>query len=239
MPPDAERAETAGSPERAVVHADALVWLREHAAAAGDAIVTSLPDVSELPSLGPGLDGWKSWFIDVAADLMRWPLPGMPALFFQSDIRHRGIWVDKAYLLGCAAERVGASLIFHKIVCRHAPGTLTQGRASYSHLLAFTLGEPLIPKRPSADVLPDAGEMPWSRAMGTAACAAACRFLLDETTARRVVDPFCGRGTVLAVANALGLAALGVEISGKRCRAAQKLSVAAFPSRKPRDAEGS
>lgn len=232
MPPDAE---TEAPPERLVVHADALVWLQQQCAEPGDAIVTSLPDVSELPNLGPGLQGWKSWFIDIAASLMRWPEPGMPALFFQSDIRHHGIWVDKAYLLGCAAERAGASLIFHKIVCRHAPGTLTQGRASYSHLLAFTIGEPLIPKRPSADVLPDAGEMPWSRAMGTAACTAACRFLLDETTARRVVDPFCGRGTVLAVANALGLHALGVEISGKRCRAAQKLSVAALPSRKAPD----
>jgi len=63
--------------------------------------------------------------------------------------------------------------------------------------------------------------------MGTRACHAACRFLLDETSARRVVDPFCGQGTVLAVANALGLDALGVELSGKRCRAARKLSVAA------------
>jgi hypothetical protein len=83
----------------------------------------------------------------------------------------------------------------------------------------------LVPKKPSADVLPDAGEMPWSRAMGVNACKAACRFLIDETAARRVVDPFCGKGTVLAVANALGLDALGVELSGKRCRTARTLKV--------------
>jgi tRNA G10 N-methylase Trm11 len=45
-----------------------------------------------------------------------------------------------------------------------------------------------------------------------------------------VVDPFCGKGTVLAVANSLGLDALGVELSGKRCRAARKLSLAALTS---------
>jgi hypothetical protein len=164
--------------------------------------------------------------MDTAAELLCWTAPGMPVVFFQSDIRHRGVWVDKAYLVQKAAEGVGADLVFHKIVCRHAPGTRTQGRASYSHLLAFTRGAALIPKKPAADVLPDAGDMPWSRAMGTRACEAACRFLLDETAALRVVDPFCGKGTVLAVANALGLAALGVEISGKRCRAARKQAAA-------------
>ena len=217
-------AEPGPVPARLVVQADALSWIEETAAHPLDAVVTSLPDVSELPALGPGLDGWKRWFVATAARVMRWPAPGMPSLFFQSDIRHHGVWVDKAFLVQQAAEIVGATLVFHKIVCRHAPGTLTQGRPSYSHLLAFQLGgEALIARKPSADVLPEAGEMAWSRAMGTRACEAACRFLLDETPARRVVDPFCGKGSVLAVANALGLDALGVELSAKRCRAARKL----------------
>jgi hypothetical protein len=216
-----------GAPARLVIQADALAWLNENAAEPGDAVITSLPDVSELPLLGPGLEGWKRWFINAAARVMTWTQPGMPSLFFQSDVRYQGQWLDKAFLVQLAAEQVGATLVFHKIVCRKPPGTLTNGRASYSHLLAFTRGAPLVPKKPSADVLPEAGEMPWSRAMGTRACEAACRFLLDETPARRVVDPFCGKGTVLAVANSLGLDALGVELSGKRCRAARKLSLAA------------
>lgn len=201
--------------------------MSENAAEPGDAVITSLPDVSELPELGPGLDGWKRWFVDAAARVMRWTVPGMPAVFFQSDVRHHGEWVDKGYLVHQAAERVGAKLVFHKIVCRKPPGTLSQGRAMYSHLLAVTVGDLLVPKKPSADVLPDGGEKPWSRAMGALACEAACRFLLDETSARRVVDPFCGRGTVLAVANALGLDALGVELSAKRCRYARNSSYSA------------
>eukprot|EP00747_Dinoflagellata_sp_TGD_P129954 gnl/TRDRNA2_/TRDRNA2_174764_c18_seq1.p1 gnl/TRDRNA2_/TRDRNA2_174764_c18~~gnl/TRDRNA2_/TRDRNA2_174764_c18_seq1.p1 ORF type:complete len:171 (+),score=30.38 gnl/TRDRNA2_/TRDRNA2_174764_c18_seq1:230-742(+) len=35
-----------------------------------------------------------------------------------------------------------------------------------------------------------------------------------------VIDPFCGAGTVLAIANAMGLDALGVDICPKRCRQA-------------------
>ena len=40
-----------------------------------------------------------------------------------------------------------------------------------------------------------------------------------------VIDPFCGQGTVLAVANELEMDALGVELSRKRCRQALQLRV--------------
>ena len=53
-------------------------------------------------------------------------------------------------------------------------------------------------------MLPDGGFQPGAKAMGVLACVDACRFVLDETTTRTIVDPFCGWGTVLAVANALG-----------------------------------
>jgi hypothetical protein len=86
-------------------------------------------------------------------------------------------------------------------------------------------------RRPGPDVLPDAGFMPWSRAMGVAACRVACRYLIDETTTRTVVDPFCGRGTVLAVANAMGLDAIGVDLSAKRVRAARAFVIGAEEQR--------
>jgi len=67
--------------------------------------------------------------------------------------------------------------------------------------------------------------MPWSRAMGVDACRLACRFLVENTSTRVVVDPFCGKGTVLAVANETGLDAIGVELSAKRCSAARTLTL--------------
>jgi tRNA G10 N-methylase Trm11 len=42
-----------------------------------------------------------------------------------------------------------------------------------------------------------------------------------------VVDPFCGVGTVLAVANETGLDAIGVELNRKRARKARTLTVGA------------
>ena len=61
--------------------------------------------------------------------------------------------------------------------------------------------------------------------MGLTACKVACRFVKGETTSRVIVDPFCGRGTVLAVAESMGFDALGVDLSAKRCRAARTLSL--------------
>jgi tRNA G10 N-methylase Trm11 len=51
------------------------------------------------------------------------------------------------------------------------------------------------------------------------------RFLSDHTACRTVVDPFCGHGTMLAVANAAGLDALGVELSRKRAEKARALTI--------------
>ena len=98
-----------------------------------------------------------------------------------------------------------------------------RGRAGYAHLLAFSRGLTTPEPDPSADVLPALGGMPWPRAMGTAACEEVCRFLLAETACRTVVDPFCGQGTMLAVANAHGLDAVGIERSPRRAAKARTL----------------
>ena len=215
---DVERA-----PSRIIVQGEALAWMEANPAPPDASVVTSLPDVSECAPLD--LAGWKEWFVSAAQRVIAWtPREGV-SIFFQSDIRHEGVLVDKGYLVMKAAEREGASVLWHKIVCRKPPGTIAFGRPSWSHMLCVAHEVRPTPKRPGPDVMPDAGFMPWSRAMGVHACVAACAYLRDEIGARVVVDPFCGRGTVLAVANAMGLAALGVELSPKRCKAARSLTV--------------
>lgn len=211
------------APSRRVFQADALAWMDANPPEPNASVVTSLPDVSELTQYD--LAGWRTFFVSAARRVIRWVPPESVAIFYQSDIRVEGALVDKGYLVMKAAEEEGASLLWHKIVCRKPPGFIAHGRSGYSHMIAVTRG-PIPPMRaPGPEVLPDAGVMPWSRAMGTTACLVACRYLLDNTPTRVVVDPFCGRGTVLAVANELGLDAIGVDVSKRRCHAARAMSL--------------
>ncbi len=214
-------------PERQVVNAEALAWMHATPAPPHSSVVTSLPDISELPAAS--FDQWRAWFLNAARQVIRWVPEDGVAIFFQSDIRYRGAWIDKGYLVHRAADDETAILLWHKIVCRLPPGTESRGRPSYSHLLCVskTLRPP---KHPGPDVLDGAGAMSWSKAMGVDACTLACRYLVENTASRVVVDPFCGHGTVLAVANGLGLDAVGVDVEAKRCKVARKLVVGCTPT---------
>jgi len=217
-------------PTRVVHCTDGVAWLRAQPLAAEAAIITSLPDSSEVPALG--FEGWRAWFSDAAEAACRALADAAVAVFFQTDVKREGRWVDKAYLVQRGAEAAGSALLWHKVVCRAPAGVTSFGRPAYAHLLAFSRALRLDPGRSTPDVLPRLGEMTWARAMGVAACEAACRFVLEETACRTVVDPFCGLGTALAVANALGLNAVGVELSRKRAERARRLEVDLARSRR-------
>ena len=215
-------ARIGNAPRRIVHHADAVAWLAAQGRIAGASVVTSLPDVSEAPGLG--LDGWRRWFVGAAAAAMNATADDGVAIFFQSDIRRHGAWIDKGALVAAAADDARMTLLFHKIVCRVPPGSATSGRAGYAHLLGYARGvRP--PRGASADVLPDGGFVPGPRAMGVNACLAACEVVRRDTPTRTVVDPFCGWGTVLAVANAVGLDAVGVDLSARMCKKARTLEL--------------
>lgn len=220
LPADLAPGPAAFGPRRTIHEGDALVWLAAQGELAGCSLVTSLPDVSELAM---GLAAWRAWFIAAAEAVLRACPADGAVIFYQTDIKHAGVWVDKGHLVQVAADNCGALLWWHKIACRKPAGTITFGRPAYAHLLCFGR-EPLREPDGAADVF-DTGAMTWSRAMGVQACVVACEFIRRRTPSRVVVDPFCGRGTVLAVANALGLGAVGVELSPRRCRSARNLQI--------------
>jgi hypothetical protein len=211
------------SARRTVHHREALGWLGENPAPPGASVITSLPDASELPELD--FEAWRAWFARAVQAILAWVPPDGVAIFFQTDVLHRGTWVDKGYLVQAAAEASGLGLVWHKIVCRTTPGSVRPGRVGYSHLLCLSRVEYPAFRSALPDVLPDAGEEVSQKAMGVHACSLACRFVLEATPARLIVDPFCGRGTVLAVANALGMDALGIDHSERCCRIARRLAL--------------
>lgn len=206
---------------RTVHRGDALLWLKERGTLEGSSLVTSLPDVSEFQNLT--IEQWKDWFREAAVAVLRATPDTGVAIFYQTDLKRDGVWVDKSRLVQEAAERTGHPLLWRKVVCRVQPGEIAFGRPGYSHLLCFSRGVRAEASRSTADVIPDAGAKTWTRGMGVEACRVACEFILRNTETRTVVDPFCGHGTVLAVAESLGLEAIGVELGGKRARKAERL----------------
>ena len=184
----------------------------------GTSVVTSLPDVSELPKLS--LEEWIRWFQETAQLLLsRTPSDGV-TVFYQSDIKPDGTWIDKSYLIHKAAELTEVPLLWHKIGCRVPPGKSSYGRVGYSHILAFSRtvsGQ----TNSIPDVLPEIGEKSWERGMGSLAAKMITDFIAHQTTTRTIVNPFCGQGTVLAAAQQSGLSAIGIERSTKRAEIAR------------------
>lgn len=208
-------------PLRLVHEADALLWLAANPLAPSCGVLTSLPDLAEFRH--GDLARWRAWFVHAAEVVVRATPPQSAAIFYQTDVKRDGRWIDKSFLVQQAAAAAGAELVWHKIVCRAPAGQATFGRPGYAHLLCVsaTVRDPVAAA--TADVLPELGAMAWSRAMGAAAAAAAVRWLRDHAGATTVVAPFCGVGTALAAANALGLAAIGIERNPGRAAKARRL----------------
>lgn len=223
----AEQPARREGPAMRVVHArEALAWMEEVPVWEGASVITSLPDVSEV---GMSLSDWRAWFIRAAAKTIDHTPPGGAAIFFQTDIKAAGGWVDKGYLVQRAMEDCGARLLWHKIVCRRAPGTTTFGRPAYAHLLCCSRTLTESPGEATPDVLPELGAMSWSRGMGLQALQFSLRWIAARTRSTCIVDPFCGEGSTLAAANALGFDAVGVELSRRRAARARQLTASLSP----------
>lgn len=80
------------TPRREIVCADAIAWMQQRGRIDGACAVTSLPDVSEI---GKTLPGWREWFLGAVRLVVDAVPADSAALFFQSDIKRDGGWIDK------------------------------------------------------------------------------------------------------------------------------------------------
>ena len=200
-----------GKPE--IVCADAFDWLPEHPDCG--AIITSLPDAIEL---GFDLAEWRRWFTEAARLCMIAASENAPVIFYQTDRKHRGRLSSKAELLFVAGLAASAYCLWHKIVLRRAPGKIDIHRPGFSHLIAFSRGAR--PGKASADTI-QRGRMIHPNAFGLVPARFSVEFC---EIGLPIVDPFCGRGTIPALAAAMGRVAIGVDIDPTECARARRLS---------------
>ena len=190
------------------------------------------------------LKSYVSWFQQALGLLFKSCKPETLVVFFQTDICSGGQWLDKAAMICQEADHYGASLLWHKIT--FDPENINLPRrgssADYSHLLCFLVASGAADPRwedtsredgraalSSKCTIPDLiprGRKVYAQGMGTNVITEVLGWIRKvQPTTRLVVDPFCGRGTVLALANQQSLSALGVDVDGACVKAAQRLDV--------------
>lgn len=229
---------------REVICSDAIKWLEDSPDyGLMGSVFTSLPDISELPpfhndisnSVGVHkqineIKSYKKWFRDTVGLILSKLPTGSYAIFLQSDVRVQDKlgnvidWIDKSYLCSCAAETTGCAMLWHKISIINSVDHPSTGRPTYSHLLCYARQTGY---KHTSSLTPDVfhrGDMVWPRAIGLDSCILGLEFL-KASEVQCVIDPFCGQGTVLAVANAFGMKSIGVDLSAKRCRKARLLQL--------------
>jgi hypothetical protein len=183
------------------------------------AVITSLPDASEVAC---GLAGYDEWFTQGVRAILRRVSKNGVAIFYQGDRKHDGSLLSKATLLCNTARSLEYRLLWHKIVLRNPPGSVNLFRPSYLHLMAFSRS--LRSGKATPDVI-ELGATVHKNTMGINAAIVAVRFALEAAKAATIHDPFCGRGTVLAVANALGCNSVGFDINEEQCIYARALYI--------------
>ncbi len=209
---------------RTIHTADAIEWLKNEPVIEGRSYVASLPDISEFQSWT--LEEWKEWFTSTSElVLSRTPDNGV-TIFYQTDIKYEGQWIDKAFLVQKAAERLGHAQLWHKVICRVPAGTATFGRPAYSHVLCFSKSARVFDfSRSTPDVISDLGEKTWERGMGMNACTMIAKFIKNHTESHTLVHPFCGEGSMISVAESIGLDTIGIERSPKRADKARRIEL--------------
>lgn len=206
-------------PTRRVLCRDALAWLPTQVGA-HDAVVTSIPDMSEVRLEG---DAYVAFLRAAGRACLSATAADGYTVFLQTDRKHKG-WLDKAYHLTDEAVRGGYRMMWHKIALRVAPGKTDLYRPTYSHMLCFSKTGAV--GKPVPDVV-ERGTTTYANGFGIDAM----RLVLEYCRAngvRAVADPFVGSGTTLATANALGMDAVGVDVDPAMCKRARALQLASF-----------
>ena len=214
---------------------DAVMWLKNSSEVFPGSVFTGVPDILDIPEISSISDlndrhiKYIIWFECVLESIFNRIQEGQFAIFSQTDaklIDENGYliaWIDKSCICSRIAAKCHCNLLWHKLCVDSdsSPTSEPSGyRPGYTHLLCYgkgTSGIYHISQFQVPDVI-DRGAMIWQKAIGLEACVLGIAFLMNVAKTSIVINPFCGHGTILAVANYFHVAALGVEILPSRAK---------------------
>lgn len=202
-------------PSRQVFCQDSLTWLPKNGG--NSCIITSMPEMEEVDM---NIKEYEVFFRAAAQACFEAVKDDGYCIFLQTDRKYHG-WVDKGYWITDVSRELGFHTVWKKIAITKEVGKADLFRPTYSTMLCFTKKGKVGKLFP--DVI-DSGEKTYTHAFGLNAVALCVAYVKDQGI-KKVVDPFCGSGTTLAVANEMGLDAIGVDIAKKYCEMARKLKI--------------
>jgi hypothetical protein len=202
-----------------IVCANALDWmLREENMGACGAVITSPPDMHEMP--GASFGDWHELFTLAVLRSVRIHTEGCPIIFYVTDRKHEGKLISKANLIMDTMQICNGrmKLLWHKIALRRDVGKTDLMRPTFSHILAFGSNK-MGPGKGTPDVI-HRGRTLYPNGTGINAARVAVEFALQSSEI--ITDPFCGVGTIPMVAMKLGAKdAHAVDIDVAQCEKAK------------------
>lgn len=198
---------------KTIICADAFEWLLANRDQGS--ILTSLPDASEIGLTD--LNKYDDWVRRAATEIFASASEGCPVIFIQTDRRKDGRQFSKANLLINIAQEQGWFLLWHKIELTAEVGKSNLYRPTFRNMICFGRGK-MSAGQATPDVVAKSKRL-YDMAFGFEAARACLEFC--KKFSNHVLDPFCGYGTVLHVAEELGMNSVGVDIDPKCCEAAQ------------------
>lgn len=205
---------------REIINADAVKWLSEQPDKSLDNIVTGICDMNEM-GLKDDIDKYLRFFRSTTALILQ-KVKGY-AIFIQTDRKYNKSWIDKSYHLTDVALGMNYKMLWHKIVLRRNVDATDLHRPTYSHMLCFSINGN--PGAATPDVIPVSKSL-YENGTPFEAAKRAIEFIkVNNKKGTTIIDPFVGKGTIIAMANAFGLDAIGIDIDPKQCQTAENCRI--------------
>lgn len=202
---------------RQIICEDALKWLRTVPIASIPNVVTGICDMDEI---GLDLAEYEKFFGTVANLIFQRMDPHGYAIFIQTDRKYQRAWLDKSHALSSIAYNNGFKMIWHKIVLHREVDSTDLHRPTYAHMVCYSKEGSTGAATP--DVIPVSKRIYKNGTPFEAAKRAVDFVRINNKKNPLIVDPFVGQGTIPAIANKMGLDAIGIDIDPQQCEKAEK-----------------